>query len=313
MAWETPNLAEFRHGNSAFLLQKFHVPQHSANFQMTLIVEDVDAWWAHARDVAAAFNVLAQPPADQPWGMRDFPLADPTGVLWRIAQPIHPRPPRVKDPVYRERLNMSLADWMIYHQEKIVFNQVKWMGVKTLKNVLDCWIYQEILWETRPDVLIEIGSYAGGSTMFFCHLFDIIGHGQVLSLDIDRTKYQAKHPRLTDITGDCSNPSIVAQVKALCEGKRAMVIHDGDHTRDAVLRDLKLYAGFVPVGGYLIVEDGVVDLFTSEASPKLGWAEEGPMKAVEAFLKEDDRFVVDEERERYVMTYNPKGYLKRVR
>jgi cephalosporin hydroxylase len=312
-AWGGSDLAEFRHGDSCFLLQKFYVPQHAGNFMMSLLVEDADAWWEHVAPIAATFGKPAEKPADQPWGMRDFPLIDPSGVLWRIGHPINPTPPKVKEPTYRDRLQMSLADWMIHHQEKIVFDKVSWMGVRTLKNVLDCWIYQEILWETSPDVLIEIGSYAGGSTMFFCHLFDLIGHGQVLSLDIDRTRYQAKHPRLTDITGDCSDPVIVAQVQTLCAGKKAMVIHDGDHRAAAVLRDLRLYADLVPVGGYMIVEDGVVDLFTPQASAKLGWAEPGPMAATKDFLREDDRFEVDESRERYIATYNPRGYLKRVK
>ena len=61
------------------------------------------------------------------------------------------------------------------------------------------------------------------------------------------------------------------------------------------------------------MEDGVVDVFTSEASKKLGWNEPGPLHATDRFLKEDDRFVVDQQRERYLITYNPRGYLKRVK
>lgn len=221
--------------------------------------------------------------------------------------------PKVKEPAYAQKYSMSVADWMIHHQEKIVFEKVRWMGIPTLKNVLDCWIYQEIIWDVKPDVLIELGSYAGGSTMFFCHLFDILGNGQVLSLDRIRTFYQAKHPRLTDITGDCSDPAIVAQVGRFCAGKKVMAIHDADHSRQAVLRDLRLYADFISVDSYFIVEDGVVDVFDPRASAQLGWSEPGPLAAVRAFLAEDGRFVDDESRERYLITYNPSSWLKRVR
>ena len=117
-------------------------------------------------------------------------------------------PPKVKEPSYRGKYGMSIADWMIHHQEKIVFDQVRWMGVKTLKNVLDLWIYQEIMSETRPDVLVEIGSYAGGSTMFFCHMFDIMGHGQVISLDIDRSR------TLPDTPGSLTFPAIAPPPKS---------------------------------------------------------------------------------------------------
>lgn len=219
--------------------------------------------------------------------------------------------PEVRDPEYARKYAMSLAEWMLYHQENIVFDKVRWMGVPAWKNVLDCWIYQEILWETRPELLIEIGSLMGGSTMFFCHLFDIIGDGRVLSVDVDRSGYQARHPRLTDITGDCSDPAVVAQAAELCAGRRVMVVHDADHDKDAVLAALRLYSGLVTVGNYFIVEDGHVDVF--DPSVRLGWDRPGPLAAIREFLAHDDRFVIDRERERYLITYNPCGFLKRVK
>lgn len=219
--------------------------------------------------------------------------------------------PEVKDPEYARTYAMTLAQWMLYHQDNVVFDKVHWMGVRALKNPLDCWIYQEILWETRPEVVVEIGSLHGGGTMFFCHLLDIIGAGSVVSVDVDRSVYQAKHPRLTDVTGDCADPAVAAEVARLCAGKRAMVVHDADHNKDAVLAALRLYAGLVAVGHYLIVEDGHVDVF--DPSVRLGWDRPGPLAAVREFLAEDDRFAMDRERERYLLTYNPGGFLKRVK
>jgi catechol 2,3-dioxygenase-like lactoylglutathione lyase family enzyme len=90
LAWSSDDLAYFRNGNSSFLLQKFYVKEHAGNFMMHLLVEDVDAWWRHveAQDLAGKYRVMAQPPEDRPWGLRDFVLVDPTGVLWRIGQNI---------------------------------------------------------------------------------------------------------------------------------------------------------------------------------------------------------------------------------
>src|SRR5206468_688046 len=73
--------------------------------------------------------------------------------------PPGPRPgpesaPEVREPAYARTYAMSLAKWMLYHQDNIVFDKVHWMGVRALKNPLDCWIYQEIIWETKPEVLI---------------------------------------------------------------------------------------------------------------------------------------------------------------
>ena len=90
VAWSSDDLAYVRHGDASFLLQKFYVAAHAGNFMMHLQVEDVDAWWRHVEThgLAAKYGVKAELPADRPWGMRDFLLVDPTGVLWRVAQNI---------------------------------------------------------------------------------------------------------------------------------------------------------------------------------------------------------------------------------
>ena len=86
LEWSTAELACFRHDRSAFLLQNFYVKNH--NFQIGLLVENVDAWWEHISAAAAPFGITVERPTDRPWGMRDFPLIDPGGVLWRIGQPV---------------------------------------------------------------------------------------------------------------------------------------------------------------------------------------------------------------------------------
>lgn len=90
--WSSDELAYLHAGNTSFLLQRFHVEEHSANFMMHLLVEDVDAWWQHveSQQLAQKYGIRAEPPEDRPWGIRDFTLSDPTGVLWRIGQNIQP-------------------------------------------------------------------------------------------------------------------------------------------------------------------------------------------------------------------------------
>ena len=80
------DIAYFHCGESSFLLQDFFVQEHAANYQMHLLVENVDAWHEKAKAAAARFNVHVGEPENQPWAMRDFTLFDPSGVLWRIAQ-----------------------------------------------------------------------------------------------------------------------------------------------------------------------------------------------------------------------------------
>ncbi len=131
-----------------------------------------------------------------------------------------------------------------------------------------------------------------------------------ISVDIDRSRFHVTHDRIRTVTGDSAAAETLRQVGALCEGKRGLVIHDADHNKGPVLRDLRAYARFVALGSYLIVEDGIVDLF--RPGDGLGWFAEGPLAAVEQFVRENPNFVVDSTRERYVLTYNPKGFLKRV-
>jgi catechol 2,3-dioxygenase-like lactoylglutathione lyase family enzyme len=88
IAWSDADLATLRCGACSFLLQNFYHPDHAGNFMMHLLVDDVEPWWRHVEDsqLVAKYGVRAEPPDDRPWGMRDFPITDPTGVLWRIAQ-----------------------------------------------------------------------------------------------------------------------------------------------------------------------------------------------------------------------------------
>lgn len=91
LEWSTPEMAGFRLGASRFLLQNFYVREHARNFVMSLYVSDVEAWWAHASSVVSEFGMALEPVADRAWGMRDFPLIDPSGVLWRIGTPVSHR------------------------------------------------------------------------------------------------------------------------------------------------------------------------------------------------------------------------------
>ncbi len=90
IVWSSDDLAYVRYGEASFLLQNFYVAAHADNFMMHMLVEDVEAWWDRvvAQALPAKYGVFAEPPADRSWGLRDFPIADPAGVLWRIGQNI---------------------------------------------------------------------------------------------------------------------------------------------------------------------------------------------------------------------------------
>jgi cephalosporin hydroxylase len=220
---------------------------------------------------------------------------------------------RVTDAAYRELNQMTLAGWLDYHQREVVFDKVSWMGIPTLKNVMDLWVYQELLYRVRPELVIEMGSFKGGSTLYLAQLLELIGGaGEVVSVDIDHSHFQARHPRITLLTGSTRAPETIARLQELAAGRRVMIIHDADHARDTVLADLLTYADLVSRDSYFIVEDGVVDLFPPDTLLGGVLGGPGPLPAVREFLEQDRRFVIDRDCQRYHLTYNPDGYLKKI-
>jgi cephalosporin hydroxylase len=211
---------------------------------------------------------------------------------------------------YRRRWNGSLRRWLIRYQNDLVFQKVRWMGLPAWKNVLDAWVYQEIIYEVRPEIIVEIGNACGGSTMYLANMLDLLGSGEVIAVDIDHSNFRVRHPRITLVTGDSLAPETLARVEHIAGEHRGLVIHDGDHSREHVLADLRAYAKFVALGSYFIVEDTVMDLF--RPGNNLG-AVDGPLGAAEEFVREHNEFLIDHDREYFVLTHNPCGYLKRVR
>ncbi|MBN2707234.1 MAG: class I SAM-dependent methyltransferase [Deltaproteobacteria bacterium] len=219
---------------------------------------------------------------------------------------------RVRDFEYGLLNQLSLAAWLEDHQRRVVFNQVSWMGVPTLKNVLDLWIYQEIVVELRPDLIIEMGSFQGGSTLYLAHLLELLGHGRVVSVDLDHSRFVADHPRITTLTGSTQSPAVADCLRREAAAGSVLIIHDADHSYQAVLADLCLYADLVTKGSYFIVEDGVVDLFGEDSLLGSTMGGPGPLPAIREFLAKDRRFEADPRKERYLLTYNPRGYLKKI-
>jgi cephalosporin hydroxylase len=183
---------------------------------------------------------------------------------------------------------------------------------------MDAWIYQEIIFEVKPDIIVEIGNKNGGSTLFLASILELLGHGKILAVDLNHDGFTASHSRIELITGDCSDKGIIAELKDECIGKRVLVIHDAEHTRDAVLRDLRNYAPLVSPGSYLIIEDSSsgVPGFSQDANRPLGSFllpdADTPLQGIEAFLTENKSFYVDVSRERYILTANYRGFLRRV-
>lgn len=189
-------------------------------------------------------------------------------------------------------------------------HEATWLGIKLGKLPEDLWIYQEVIHETRPQLIVETGTAFGGSAHFFASLFDLMGgDGRVVSVDLWLRGDVPEHPRIEYIQGSSTEPAIVDQVRQRAEAlERVMVVLDSDHSGDHVLGELRAYAPLVTVGNYLVVEDTYL-----HGRPLVPGFGPGPGDARDAFLRETDDFEIDRSRNRYGLTQNPDGWLRRVR
>ena len=211
--------------------------------------------------------------------------------------------------------HIPLSDENLYNalQMKIyysnIYRETRWMGTKIYKLVFDAWTYQEILYKEKPDIIIETGTAFGGSALFMAHIFDHMNKGFVVTVDLVKRKVP-QHKRIKYLIGSSCSKRIVKKITNIISGlhkPKLMVILDSDHYSNHVAKELKIYSKLVTVGQYLIIED------TNLGGNPITSDEPGPMKAVEEFLKHTDSFAIDRSQEKFGITFNPKGYLKRIR
>ena len=196
---------------------------------------------------------------------------------------------------------------LYYEEAATTWARTFWRGHPVLKCPLDLWVYQEILVETTPDLIVETGTFGGGSAYFLANICDLLDHGEVVTIDIDRQRGLPDHPRISYVTGSSVADDVLAVVAERAKAaERVMAILDSDHSRDHVLRELELYGPLVTPGCYLVVEDTNVN-----GHPVVSDHGPGPMEALGDFLQTTHDFEVDQARERLLLTFNPSGYLRR--
>lgn len=195
---------------------------------------------------------------------------------------------------------------LYYARLERTWTQTYWMGIKVLKCPLDLWIYQEILYEIRPDLIVECGTYKGGSALFLAGICDLLRRGEILTIDVD-LQDRPSHPRLHYLTGSSTASEVLRAVTERAGTGSVLVILDSDHRRRHVLEELRSYRQVVTPGSYLIVEDTCIN-----GHPLLPDFGPGPMEAVEEFLREAPEYCTDSSREKLYLTFNPRGFLRRM-
>lgn len=224
-----------------------------------------------------------------------------------------------------KKLKQTAGDFMnetIKHQYSYNFS---WMGRPIIAYPQDMIAMQEIIWDVKPDLIIETGVAHGGSIIYYASLLELLGgDGKVIGIDIDIRKHNREkietHPmfkRIKLIEGSSIGKEVIEQVAGIVKDyKNIMVCLDSNHTHEHVLEELKLYSLFVTKGSYCVVFDTIVEHISAEFEPtERPWGiGNNPKTAVFEFLKSNDNFEIDKSIDnKLLISVAPDGFLKKVK
>ena len=240
-----------------------------------------------------------------------------------VAEFLNEREQRIKSNGDNTGLKQAADQFNLESNKSQYSYNFSWMGRPIIQYPQDMIAMQELIWDIKPDLIIETGIAHGGSLIYYASLLELIGKGEVLGIDIDiRAHNKAAieaHPmfkRITMIEGSSIASDTVDKVKKYAAGKQTiMVCLDSNHTHEHVLNELKLYAPFVTKGSYLVVFDTIVEDMPDNYLPGRPWKKgDNPKTAVWDFVNEHPEFEIDHNIDnKLLISVAPEGYLKRVK
>jgi cephalosporin hydroxylase len=225
-------------------------------------------------------------------------------------------------------LQKATREWMDKANSGKYSYHFEWLGRPVIQYPQDILAMQQIIWEVKPDLIIETGIAHGGSLIFSASMLELIAsctgsEGEVLGVDIDIRPHNRKaieahqmFKRISMIQGSSITAETIAQVKEKAKGKkRILVCLDSNHTHEHALAELEAYAPLTTVGSYCVVMDTVIEDMPAAMFPDRPWGPgNNPKTAVWEYLKTHSEFEIDKAIQNQIMiTVAPDGYLKRVR
>lgn len=241
----------------------------------------------------------------------------------------YPIDPQFDSECRENALRMALSEdirdlslkWILETASYQYVYNFRWLGLPVIQFPQDLIALQEIIWETKPDLIVETGVARGGSVIFYASMLQLLGgNGTVLGIDIDIRSQNREaveghqlSSRVNLIEGSSTDRETIDRVQAHCAGaEKVMVVLDSNHTHEHVLNELKFYSPFVTPGCYLAVLDTIVDDMPVDAFPNRPWGPgDNPKTAVREFLTTTDRFEVDRDLEnKLLISVAPGGYLR---
>ncbi len=241
-----------------------------------------------------------------------------------IAQFQQERAADIADMSQDEQLKKMSLEWMIKADKYKYTYNFSWLGRPIIKFPNDIVFMQEIIWEVKPDLIIETGIAHGGSIIFSASMLELLGgDGQVVAVDIDIRQHNRReiemHPmykRIIMLEGDSTSSAIVNQIQEIAQKKsKVMVFLDSLHTHGHVLKELELYSPIVSVGSYLVLPDTFIEFFPKGYYVDRPWdVGNNPMTALREFMAKNDNFIIDREKaDKLMITEAFDGYLKKIK
>jgi cephalosporin hydroxylase len=241
----------------------------------------------------------------------------------KTRQFIDERAERVKSNAENSSLKQAAETFNLESNKAQYSYNFSWMGRPIIQYPQDMLAMQEIIWDIKPDLIIETGIAHGGSLIYYASLLELIGNGEVLGIDIDIREHNRKeiekHPmykRIKMIQGSSIEQETVNKVKEYAKNKKTVLVSlDSNHTHDHVLKELEFYSPFVTKGSYLVVFDTIVEDLPNDYLPGRAWSVgDNPKTAVYEFLKVHDEFIIDKAVDnKLLVSVAPDGYLKRIK
>ena len=219
-------------------------------------------------------------------------------------------------------LKRKSIDWMIHADKYKYTYNYRWMGIPIIKFPNDILALQEIIWEVKPDIIIETGIAHGGSIIFSATMMELIGNkGLVIGVDIDIRKHNRVeiekskfYKNIKMIEGSSISQKTMKKIQNFIKkDSKVMVFLDSSHTYSHVKKEIELYSKLVTKNSYLVVEDSFPEFFPRKHFKKVNVGN-NPMIAIKEFLKKTKKFKVDKKlNDKLSITETFDGYLKRIK
>jgi cephalosporin hydroxylase len=220
-----------------------------------------------------------------------------------------------------QELKSLSQQWMVDVSRYRYSYNFSWLGRPIIQFPQDIVAMQEIIWQIKPELIIETGVAHGGSLIFYASMLELLGkNGLVVGIDIEIREHNRReiesHPvykRTHLIQGDSTTAKVVEEVYGLAAGKAPILVAlDSNHTHEHVFKELNLYSPLVTRGSYLVVFDTIIEDFPADYFHNRPWDKgNNPQTAVTEFLAANDRFVLDQDIEsKLLITVAPSGYLR---